>query len=125
MDMSEVSEKELEMMKSAKIYQAISHNYNVNQVITEWYGRFEELERSQVWAKMKPSEKAWVMQVESDRVKGVKRDVDHHTRAFDDFTVADNMGFIAQQLKALSSIKPPKSEKSHSSGGGHYDGNSS
>ena len=36
-------------LKDTSIYQSVSLDYDVHQVIREWYGRFEALEKSDVW----------------------------------------------------------------------------
>lgn len=42
----------------------------MNDVIREWFGRFEELEKSDVWHKLTASERAYAKQIEEKRKQG-------------------------------------------------------
>ena len=104
------------------IYQGITANYNVEEVCNNWFDKFHELEKGDVWGKMTDVEKEYVKKVEDDRIMGrVDPSERGYTRAFDDVTDHTNIGFIPQQLKILSQTKTPPSENSMSSGSGNYE----
>ena len=48
-DLTKINNNDMEELKQNDIYQSISSNYNVNEVIKQWFGNFEELEKADVW----------------------------------------------------------------------------
>lgn len=120
-DLATLTEKEKERLKEHPIYRDISGNYDVEKVFRDWFGRFDELEKTDIWMQMPDKDKAWAVQMERDRVAGVVRADAPRMRAFDDPTDQENMNYLAQELRKISKPVPQPSENSMSSGSGDYE----
>lgn len=103
------------------MFQGITHNFKVDKLFKEWFGRFTELEKADIWKGLSEGEKNWARQQEENRIKGIVSPPDVTLRAFDDFTDETNFGFISQQLREISKPRAPLSDRSMSSGSGNYE----
>jgi len=58
------------------MYQGITQNDNIKEIFDEWFGRFHELEKDDVWKELTDAEKIWARQQEEDRLRGVLKPPD-------------------------------------------------
>ena len=77
------------------IYQDITGQNDVEERFDQWFGKFDELEKSDVWKKLPDREKAFAVQMEQDRIQGIVRPEATRMSAFDDLTDTDNLNYLA------------------------------
>ena len=96
----------------------------MNDVIREWFGHFEELEKTDVWHQLSAADREYAKRIEQELKQGrtdfLKAGPKENERAFDDFTDPDNYGLVFQEMKKLSANPAADSDRSCSSGSGKY-----
>lgn len=121
--LSKLTKQELNNLKSHKIYTGLSNEYHVDNVIQDWFGNFENLEKDDAWRNLSVAERAYAVQREKEKIEGVKNyvEIEQVGSAFNDASDENNLGLIPMVMKKLSNPEPVPSEKSFSSGSGNYE----
>ena len=63
-DLGSLLPSELNRLKQNKIYQLTKEEYDASSVIHDFFGKFEELEKSDVWKNLNDFQKEYARQVE-------------------------------------------------------------
>ena len=71
-DLSTLKKGEIRELQQHKMYQDITHDFDVQQVIEQWFGSFDDLEESDVWKALTVAERGFFLKVKENKDKGKK-----------------------------------------------------